>query len=784
MCFILQKVKSPSHFLKGLFMVLLFFLHGPLSAEHIMGGNVDFRYVGEDSYRLGLRVIIDCERSNQVAWFENDGINIGMYSKSSNELVDYFLVQLQEGKNEEVKPTRDECNLEIPFCMMVLSYYDTFYFDPEVYDDPNGYYFSWERCCRNQQVTNLSLPAETGMTFYAEVPPFSIKNSLPRVKKVPLTLLCVNALFNYDFNIRDTDGDEIKVSLTEPLRGGTTSNQPNDWNKGKDPRLEPGPYAPVTWSGNFGVNNIMNGNPDILIDEQTGRLTVRPRAQGTFVFAIKVEEFRDGVKLGQMNMEMQYVVKPCSSNPPPTFTTDLTDSVFEIYPNQNFELVTELTDEEDSVFITLESEIFQLSTEPVASYTKRSRAGFARAVISWKPSCEQVREEPYRLVINAADNGCPLPSYAKVEVFIKVLEPPILEPPGVFCIERLNDEDLQINWDHRFGFAYGGVVIEEDKGAGWELVDTVRDKGLRSIVYNAPGNQDENFCYRIRTINQCNVVSDEAKEFCSIDDIGVIPETVVLTNVTVNENEHIELVWEPNTNKDFNKYLIYRSRNDEGYQLLKTLGQQERALCVDSNLNTDSNFYRYYLVATNGCGLVSENSAVASSILLKYESARYRDSLYWTPFDLWTPNGFEVLGSSLPSNKLLQEPVNGLEYIHELEVRDDGVWAYRVKAVGSDGLESFSNQVEVIQKPVVWIPSAFSPNGDERNPFWKIHADFVTEYHLRVFNRWGQQVFESTDPLVFWEGKGAAESNYIYLLYARGLDGEIIYETGPVLLLR
>lgn len=751
-----------------------------------MGGNVDFRYVEGSSYRLGVRVIIDCQHSNEVAWFENDGINIGMYSRSSNQLVDFFKVSLKEGKNEQVKPSRDDCDLEIPFCMMVLAYYDTFTFDPLVYDDPQGYYFSWERCCRNAKVSNLSRPSETGMAFYAEVPPFSQKNSLPRVNRVPITLLCANSLFNYDFNIRDSDGDEIKVSLTEPLKGGTSQNKPNDWNIGKDPRLEPGPYAPVVWSGNFGVDNIMNGDPDITLDESTGRLTVRPRASGTFVFALKVEEFRDGVKLGQMNMEMQYVVQQCSSNPSPSFSKELADSVFEIYPNENFELELSVTDTEDSVFMTLEGEVLRLNEEPLATYVVRSGLKSARALVSWKPSCKQVLEEPYELVINASDNGCPLPSYAKAVVYIKVLEPPILDPPSLFCIERINDEELQINWEHSFGFAYGGVIIEEDqgRGEGWKLIDTVLDKSLRSIIHRAPGNLTENFCYRIRSINQCNVPASVSREFCSLDDIGVSPTTVLVNNVTVNEDEHIELSWTPNDDKDFDKYLLYRSKNEDGFQFFRGLGERERALYTDSLVNADSNYYKYYLVVSDDCGLPSENSAVASTILLRYLSSTYRDSLYWTAPELWTPASFEVEGVSSPRNTLLNASTNAFDYVHKIEEQQDGIWSYRVAALSESDSISYSNTVEVVQDPVVWIPNAFSPNGDETNPVWKVHSDFISDYHLRIFNRWGQEVFESTDPSVSWDGIDAVESRYLYIVYCRGLSGEIIYETGSVLLLR
>lgn len=756
-------------------------------AEHIMGGNVDFRYVGGDRYRLGVRVVIDCEHSNEVAWYENDGINIGMYSKTTNQLVDQFLVQLMEGKGEEVKPTRDDCDLGITFCMMVLSYYDTLEFDPQVYTDEAGYYFSWERCCRNKNVVNIVNPDETGIAFYAEVPPFSIRNSLPRVRNIPLTLLCNERLFNYDFKVSDPDGDDLKVTLTEPLQGGTNSNKPNDWNVGKTPRLEPGPYAAVTWKKPFGKDATMLGNPDLTVDEATGRVSVKPGRKGTFAFALKVEEYRDDILLGHMIMEMQFSVEDCKLNPPPQLDSELDGKTFEVYPNQKFLFSTTVKDSTDSVFVSMEGELFDpaITGDPRATYTTTSGHKIAKVTVLWRPSCEQIRDEPYHFIVNAADNGCPLPSYARADMYVKVLEPPILEAPNLFCIERINDEDLLIQWEHDFGFAYGGVILEEDVGNGWTLIDTIRDKGTRSYLHNAPGNSDENFCYRIRTINQCEVVADAAVEYCSLDDIGVVPDKVLLSNVTVNEDEHVEIVWTPNTDKDFDRYLLYKSRNEDGFLLFRSIKQRENATYVDSFVNADSNAYKYYLQARDDCSLLSESSDIASTILLRESSSSYRDSLYWTMPELWSPTNFDLRGLSSPSQSSLIVAVNDLQYLHEIEERGDGIWSYRVQANHSNGeLVSYSNTVEIVQKPSLWIPNVFSPNGDKTNPEWAIHADFFSDYHLRIFNRWGQEVFETTNPLEFWKGEGATESSYLYIFNCRSLSGEIIFKTGSVVVIR
>ena len=760
----------------------------PAGAEHIMGGNIDFRYMSGNEYRLGLRIIIDCENSNKAAWYEDDGINIGMYSRSTNELVTHFLVPLVEGRDEEVTLSKEDCQEDIAFCMMVLSYYDVFEFDRTEYNDPEGYYFSWERCCRNSNVDNIANIDETGMAFYAEVPSFSFINSLPRIKKAPITLLCRGNLFSYDFQIRDPDGDELKITLTEPLKGGTNKSNPNDWNDGETPRLKPGPYEKVKWADSYGLDNIMNGQPDIEIDENTGRLTVRPTKDGFFGFALKIEEYRNGKKLGESNIELQYIVNKCPVNAPPVASQEWNDSTFEIYPGQKLMLSTSIKDPDDSIFITSTSELFDESQVgvPTASLAAVSGEKSAKFTFSWRPSCDQVREEPYEVVINAADNGCPLPSYLQITIFIKVLEPRILDPPEFFCISRLSNDTLLFEWDHNYSFSYGGVIIEENKGSEWQVLDTISHKSRRTFKHHAPGNSQSNYCYRIRTINQCGEVGNNFTQYCSLEDIGVAPKRINLSNISVNDEELIELSWDAATESDFDRYQIFRSREEIGFQLFTEIFNPNENFLLDSLANTDSSFFKYYIISVDDCGLESEQSAIASSILLRFETSLYRDSLYWTTLTPWQTNGCQVAGISTPSRQLIQQdlPVTQQDYVNVLNERDDGVWIYKVGARHSDSMISYSNSVEIRQLPALWIPNSFSPNGDRLNDEWALGIDFVTSFDLKVYNRFGQIVFETNDPTEYWDGENATESNYLFVINCRSLSGKIIHRTGSVVLLR
>jgi hypothetical protein len=80
---------------------------------------------------------------------------------------------------------------------------------------------------------------------------------------------------------------------------------------------------------------------------------------------------------------------------------------------------------------------------------------------------------------------------------------------------------------------------------------------------------------------------------------------------------------------------------------------------------------------------------------------------------------------------------------------DCGLYYYRVvareNAKSTTSFESSSNTIELIQKPLLFVPTAFSPNGDGLNDDWLNVPSFVKTFNLKLFNRWGEMIFETND---------------------------------------
>jgi gliding motility-associated-like protein len=92
------------------------------------------------------------------------------------------------------------------------------------------------------------------------------------------------------------------------------------------------------------------------------------------------------------------------------------------------------------------------------------------------------------------------------------------------------------------------------------------------------------------------------------------------------------------------------------------------------------------------------------------------------------------------------------------------------------------------EDPYIFIPSAFSPNGDGKNDAFKVRGNFIDEVEVLVYDRWGKLVFESRDPEQGWDGtfKGVflPPDVYGYYVRVRCFGGEQFIRKGNVTLIR
>jgi len=90
--------------------------------------------------------------------------------------------------------------------------------------------------------------------------------------------------------------------------------------------------------------------------------------------------------------------------------------------------------------------------------------------------------------------------------------------------------------------------------------------------------------------------------------------------------------------------------------------------------------------------------------------------------------------------------------------------------------------------PYLYIPNAFTPNGDGINEEFTIDWYGLSDVNFQIYNRWGEMVFETTDLNVSWRGEYNGDiqpvGSYVYQLSAINFLGEEIYETGDLTILK
>ena len=115
---------------------------------------------------------------------------------------------------------------------------------------------------------------------------------------------------------------------------------------------------------------------------------------------------------------------------------------------------------------------------------------------------------------------------------------------------------------------------------------------------------------------------------------------------------------------------------------------------------------------------------------------------------------------------------------------------FTVKAFSPAGCETYDDvKIEIYLGPDIYLPNAFTPNGDSKNDIYRGKPVGLREFKfLKIFNRYGQEIFFTTDYNRGWDGtfKGKMQNSGIYIVIASGVDyrGNVIDKKETVMLIR
>lgn len=274
-----------------------------LRASHIIGGEMTYTCLGNNRYEIALTIFRDCERGNPLAYFDSPAF-VGIYNARTGAYLateQFFLSGVDDTLDlAEVNPcytlNNDVCIHTTTYRRQVSLGYT-----------PDGYHLVYQRCCRNNIITNIINPASTGATYDVVITGDALAscNSSPQFRDWPPFFICQGSSINYDNSATDINGDSIAYSLYTPYQGADTINPaPN-------PPAGP-PFLDVNWRTPYNINSMLGGADPFRIDPVTGQLAGTPPNLGIFVVGICAKEYRNGQLIGIVRRDFQYEVVACT----------------------------------------------------------------------------------------------------------------------------------------------------------------------------------------------------------------------------------------------------------------------------------------------------------------------------------------------------------------------------------------------------------------------------------------------------------------------------------------
>lgn len=259
----------------------------------------------------------------------------------------------------------------------------------------------------------------------------------------------------------------------------------------------------------------------------------------------------------------------------------------------------------------------------------------------------------------------------------------------------------------------------------------------------------------------------------------------------------ISLNWTPNSEPDLAGYRFYRRAPSGQLQLLDSIAASTGNFFVDqNNVDADKGSYYYEIEAFDRCRNTSGRDLGHATIWLQGTKGDYVSELNWTPYDGW-PLGVrdqDVFRNypQLPGNPRTMIATEGpLATTHADHTIVEPRNCYRIRANSVEGdcaSESWSNDVCIDFPATLFVPNAFTPNGDGLNDYFTSFGEFEQEFELQIYDRWGKLIFQTFTQNPGWNGeiKGqpVPEGVYVYRLRVKGYDGVELHRNGSITLYR
>lgn len=720
----------------------------PLFGAHIIGGEMLYECLGygkngsdttSRSYLITIKLYRDCASAG--AQFDNP-LGFTIYRRQGGNWVNVrggnreFSVELSTPVRE-IEPPDYPCLVLPPNICGETGIYQQQVDLPIIGSE---YLVVWQRCCRNNTITNILDPESTGATYFIEIHPESQRtcNNSPVFINFPPTVLCVNAPFKFDHSAFDKEGDLLVYEFCEPLSGGGRQGGGNCQSVIPTPDCLP-PYTPVAFRFPYTALFPLGVNSQVTINSLNGIITGTPDVIGQFVVGVCVYEYRNGTLLSVVKRDFQFNVASCEGIVEARLggASQLTPDQFSItlcgtrdYQFQNASI--------DSRYIK----------DVLWTYENGGRID---SVTAWAPfvQFEEGGWHSGRFILNPGSN-CGDTGYFRINVI------PDLEADFSALYDSCSPGPVQFTDKSSSTFS----AVEQWKwSAGDGIVSFVQHPSIR---YVRPGKYPvlltvwDNFGCVQTSYKEINwFPSPEVLIFSPTKSEGCIPLDVGFRNISFPTDSSYRFVWHFSDGK-----------TDSGYQVVhrfERAGRYGLKMEVTSPLGCYSE-RDFPEVIEASDPPVARWSVDKQAVSLTSPEVHLRDLSQGTVGRSWIVDG------------------NAHYFGEDLEYAFADTGIHRILLIAVDRFlctDTLETTIRVYREVHFYLPNAFTPNGDGKNDvFGPVGSlDALGQYGMTIYDRWGSKVFNASDPADFWNGnlnnsgKALPSGAYVCEVHYTGTDG-------------
>jgi len=748
-------------FLQMILLVLLMSVSNEVLSKHIVGGDVTYSFVSRNNNTLTYQITFTMYRDTEGggAQFDNNAA-FGLFRGSGNN---WSLVRSYEHSPVEIETininTGNPC-LEVPSGIGVELGIYTFNVSFQL-SATDSYMIAYQRCCRNNTINNILTPEDTGAVFSVEISPFAQaeEDSSPTFDDFPPVVICANTLLNFDHSATDIDGDQIVYSFCTPLQsGGQRGITP-----GEDPTqcdgITPNPEncQPPFREVNFRLPAFSFDNPlgnGVTVNQSSGLISGIPQMLGQFVVGVCATTFRNGVEIGRVSRDFQFNVTTCEVAVQASLGSDRIsgDNAFVI--NQCGDLQVDfvnLSTDQSKIFsydwqIDVLGDLVEFDTRNI-SYTFPDTGTYNGLLLLNNEGDFANCKDTAEIIVNIFP--------AITSDFTFDYDTCVAGP-----VDFINQSVTGAGNILKNEWTFEPMAFSDDV----DPRHTYATPGIKPVKLTV---EDKNEC-RDSTVKDITwfpvppLVVVQPNQF-----VGCNPARISFTNLSTPIDSTYDVVWNFGDGNSVNEISPSHVYEDVGTYTVDVTITSPIGCQIDENFD---GWIRILESPEAGFSYTPKEPTIFNKDVDFFDESVGAESWIWNIGGL----GYVVQN---PSHTF---PDTGMVDVVQVVTHSSGC------------TDTMAVVLDILPLVTLHLPNAFTPNNDGLNDTFKGKGFFdgFKDYSMTIWNRWGENIYQTTDPNQGWNGRKNNNGNasqggvYVYSIEYTGPRGNVNLLKGHVTLVR